>query len=282
MANHPVYFIRHNFDRNPVRDKILEKLFTNREIGIHFYNSGINPDSYPDRASKSALKTLKNAAASDCIIVAAYRDKDEIILGKPCKNGIVIKNGYSGDPNDGLELKTLQLENYYSIKFNELPLLSVLQPPFATIVHWHMAETAVNSFYLYKASGEKGPKPMNLGLLSGWHCEILCEEWLRLNKLLAKKLFKTGKFMKDLDIIGQARDGSRLLAQVKFESSQSQFNQFCAQWASTAAKGHKIYYFTSSKFDTNTYQGIRLISLDDVYNEIYVKDPAFIEALIYG
>ena len=282
MANLPVYFIRHNFDIDPLRDRILNDLFKNREIGIHFSNHGIDPASYPESTSRSALTRLKKAAANDCIIVAAYRDKSEIILGKPGRNGVVLKNEFSDDHKEMLEIKSLQLEETFLVNVDELPLLSVLQPPYATLVQWHVAETAVNSFYAHKESGEKGTKPLGLNLLSGWHCEILCEEWLRANNLLAYKLFKTGKSMKDFDIVGKDCKGMRVLAQVKFESFQSHFDQFCRQMCVTASNGHKIYYFTSSKLTSNASQGIDLISLDNVYNEMYAKNPGFIESLIYG
>lgn len=287
MSNLPVYFIRHNWQPEKNRQKIIDDLFKNKEIAIHFENKGIDVNSYTYRAARTALTILKKASTSDCIIVAAYMKKDEIILGKPSKTrDITLKNVKSDDNKDQIELKIIQLEECFEIEPEEMPLLSILQPPYATMVQWRKAEIAINSYFEYLVSGKKGSKPVSLRFMSGWHCEILCEEWLRLNKVLKYKLFHTGKFMKNLDIVGKAFDGKLVLSQVKFESTESQFKDFCAHCSSSLSSGNYIYYFTSresiSNFKSKTPQGINLISLDDVYQYIYADDSDFIESLIYG
>lgn len=287
MSTLPVYFIRHNWYENN-RTKIIDELYGKREIAIHFENKGLDLDEYIEKGAKSALNNLINASQTDCIIVAAYKNKANILMGKPNKAGITIETRFSDDGKEQIELKIIQLEaSSYEVKPEDMPLLSVLQPPFATMVQWHMGEIAVNSYYEYLESGQsQGAKPVRWELLSAWHWEILCEEWLRIKNELKFKLFKTGKSMKHLDIIGKSFNGKLVLAQVKRESTEAQFKDFRMYCSGSSLDGNSIYYFTSrdsiSKFKTKVPNGINLVSLNDVYDDMIKKDPDFIRSLIYS
>lgn len=238
MKDKKVLFIRHNFDvrKNPEWVQIAETLYNNKQIGVHFWDYGFDVNKYAnDKAAKTSINYIIESSNSgaETIIVACYHGKDKILIGTPQKD--------SKDTTviAGLEIKHVQLENIKIISVNDFPLPFLIPPPYSTFVEWRKAKIAVNAFY-----NDKIPEISNdwLGYLSPGQLEILCEEWMRNTNKISYRLFKTGKSMKNHDIVGVDDKNDLVFAQVKYTCSDTDITSY---FDSDNSKNANKYFFTS-------------------------------------
>jgi len=264
-----VFYIRHNWKNRDDYDRITKELFDNERIGVHFKDTGhenaFNAKSYKEyRAGVVAINYLNECNDYSCLIVASYKDIDKILIGKPklgSKHCRKINNK---------EIKTLKLTETRKITISDFALPFLIAPPFSTFVHWSMAEKAVNTFYSNK---EKIIQP---DMLSAWHWEILCEEYLRRKNVLNMKLYHTGKSMKSFDIVGLDKNNNMIIAQVKYRAKKIEIEEFF----DLASKIHnaKSFFFTLKRFGDN-----RTINLDDVFNFFIGEEKKeYLSKMIYG
>jgi hypothetical protein len=206
---------------------------------------------------------LNDCSEKVSLIVASYRNHDRILVG------LSEIGSKQTEMLNGSQIKSLRLKKVKSVAMQEFPLPFLIAPPFATFVRWHMGRLAVNSFY-YGHS----PKP-KVELLSPWHLEILAEEWLRHKRLLSRKLFKTGKAMKDMDIVGLSSKGEYVLAQVKHSCSEEIVKAFLVKIDSL---DNTIGFFFTTESDVNDK---RVILFKDVFNDFEHEDN-YLKMLTFG
>jgi hypothetical protein len=153
------------------------------------------------------------------------------------------------------------------------------------MVHWEMGERAVNAFYENARSHNPNRFPIHPDFLTGWHWEVLCEEWLRQQGVLRFKLFQVGKFMKDFDIVGLTPKSEPLFVQVKFKGSEKDFKRFCQQ-GSSKAENQSAYYFDDEKnvaaFSKLKPDWVTLVAIQTVYQDFLAGNSDFLRSLLYG
>lgn len=267
-----VFYIRHNWKNRDDYDRITKELFDNKRIGVHFKDTGhenaFNAKCYKDnRAGVVAINYLKECNENpSCLIVAFYKGIDKILIGKPERGSKECRK------INNKEIKTLDLTQTREITISDFAHPFLIAPPFSTFVHWSWGEKAVNTFYSNK---EKIIQPE---MLSPWHWEILCEEYLRRKNDLNMKLYHTGKSMKSFDIVGLDKNNNMIIAQVKCSANKIQIEEFF----DLASKFHnaKSLFFTFKEvgdFRDN------VIDLDDVFNFfITEREKEYLSKLIYG
>lgn len=289
-----VYFIRHKW--NEQWNTIVDYLFDKRLIAIHFDNNlKWDPKKYTSKGPKSAFNALTNLSATGGIVIARYQTKDEALIGEIAP-GATKEIHDRPDSNGSLkELKILQLQNWHSFTINEFSLPFLLSAGQGTISRWHMAEKAVNAVYNHITQNKAGFSnikqiPPSMELLSGWHYEVLCEEWLREKNIISRKLFKTGGSLAcyDLVAIGPAINNSQIIyCQVKYDGKDADFKKF----ADGASDCNALYYFFASeanKYKLNNLLNshgnktrITLESIETVYDYFYKKTYGYLQKLIF-
>ena len=223
------FFIRHNTGMG-VDDATRQRLWRERRIAIHFPHdrnakrgardsSSINPDDYLGTA-KSRMRTLVELAKDGGYVCAQHYPHDRWMLGlvRP-ESKIELLKGRCIDGRRMAVLKTLRLSNVRLVHPLDYAVLSVGRPRQGTVTRWHRAQKTVQSLV------EGRRRRPSLSDLAPSQQETLCGEFLRLPQAaalglprLAHLLLPTGRTMKDIDIIGTATDGKKLLAQVTLHS----------------------------------------------------------------
>jgi len=252
-----VFYIRHNWKEN-LFDSISNELFKENKIGVHFekVNDFKNPDAYNYKSARTSINYMNECNDNDNIlVVASYKFQDVIFIGKPEKGSFRVE-----DINKK-QIKTIKLKDIKKIKINDFSLPFLVAPPFATMVHWKMGEKAVNSFY-YKSKNK--PITVTLDMLLPWQMELLCEEYLREQKILNSKLYQTGKYMKDFDIVGTGKDSKIVIAQVKYKSTPEVITEFFKQCESI--KNSEPYFFTSCDNDKLHKNQVHFSPLEVVFH----------------
>ncbi len=185
------------------------------------------------------------------------------------------------------QLKILGLTDIVRIKIHDFPLPFVMAPPFGTAVRWKMGERAINSFYRRSSGENKSEREVRLDYLTAWQLEVLCEEWLRKNGHLQFKVFHTGKFLKDFDIVGIDKQGRSLYAQVKYSASSKDVEKFFRTvkgFEKDKVHGSKLFFFAKESdlvSMKSKAEGIELVSIEDVF-ESFKSEKRFLEYLTYG
>ncbi len=148
-----------------------------------------------------------------------------------------------------------------------LPFL--IAPPFLTMAKWEMGKQAVNSFYFNETP------ELTLDLLEPRHSEILAEEWLRRNKLLLYKLYRTGETMKDFDIVGLNEKNELVVVQVKYDCKNSEIEDFIEKVE--LMRNTNGYFFTKK----DDFKHKSVFSLNKIFND-FNNDKEYLSALISG
>jgi hypothetical protein len=262
-----VYFIRHNWD-GPQWTQVISTLFQANRVGVHFDEvqppaDPFDPNQYSEKAGRTAIRYLSQCSDEQALVVGAYRNHDRILIGLSEVNS---KQALS---INGIQIKSLQLTNVRTITMDEFPLPFLIAPPFSTMVQWDKGTLAVNSFYF-----NQNPE-LAVDLLSPWHLEILAEKWLRRRGLLTRKLYKTGKSMKDMDIVGISPHGRYVVAQIKFSCKDEVISAFFER----VQQLHNTfgYFFTKD----SVMQHERLILLTNVFDE-FQNEQSYLRGLIFG
>lgn len=227
------YFVRHT-EKLDIDLGTRLQLWKDRRIAIHYPqdrngkiqskdNPSLKPDHYQGKA-KSCIKILGELAKAGGYVCAQFYQKEQLMLGivRPDSDPKLFfgkwgaKNGRQGRT---AVLKTLKLTKVKFVDPNNSAVLLVGRPQQGTIMRWHRAGKKVENLI------EGRRTKLQLSDLHYTQQEILCSEFLRLSNSkslglprLAHLLLPPGHTMKDIDIIGIAADGKKLLAQVTFKS----------------------------------------------------------------
>jgi len=225
------YFVRHNTGMDiDATTRCL--LWEEQRIAIHFPHqkdgtlgpedqTSLDPEDYEGQGRK-CLRTLVELAKSGGYVCAQHYPHEECLLGliEPNSN-IELLKGRWGDQNDLAArtaiLKTIKLKKCKVVNPLDYAVLAVGRPRQGTIARWLLARETVENLV------ENRQSMPELSDLTPRQQEILCSEFLRLPEAasfglpqMAHLLLPPGHTMKDIDIIGIATDGKRLLAQVTF------------------------------------------------------------------
>jgi hypothetical protein len=269
----PVYYIRHNW-KGQKYQTIIKTLFEDHKIGIRFEDTQkyqkdpFDPKSYDTRAGKTSIKYLNECNESESLIVAAYKDHNEILIGKSETSSIGLWS-----PND-IEIKYLKLTDVKEVTIDDFLLPFLIAPPFSTFVKWHVGDIPVKTFFFAKK------KLFKIEMLSPWQLEILAEEWLRKRGIIKYKLYNTGKYMKLFDIVGVDNKCNHIAVQVKYTCSKKEVNEFFDKIDSLKnVKGYFIYKEIKDK--DKILDDERLITFKSVIND-FSNDEEYLEKLCYG
>lgn len=262
-----VFYIRHNWGLGEFSG-LNQRLFDSKKICIH-YEDVVNPfdrKQYRGSTAKTAIDYINRVSDHETLIVASYAGQEEMLIG------ISVLGSKYIETVENSQLKVIQLRDAKVVRRHEFPLPFVIPPPFSAFVRWRMGEAAVNSFYFEQAQEPK------LNMLLPWHLEILSEEWLRKQKLLRHKIFQTGKYMKDFDIVGVNTDGEYVIAQVKYRATDAEVDHFFKQAEPLAGKNS--FFFAGNRL---AYAGSgRVIHLQEVFDEFTEAEPEYIQHLYLG
>lgn len=255
------YFVRHT-ERMSVRDEDLQDLWNQNKIAIHYPdrlgddksvdNDSKNPDDYPSRNPKAAMRALRELADNGGYVWAESRvDKKKAKVGRVRPGQIEIyrakwTNTIDNPDREGTDaaLKTVQLEDVRTIEMNEAIGLRAGIPRQGTIVRWRKCGTRL-------AALVEGTSPSpEWGSLSTEQQEAACAEFLRHHEgnhpRVEFLLLPVGRTLKDVDIYGLDSEGHKVLAQVTYhEPGNKQFREKLEKLKDYASNdsGVKLVYF---------------------------------------
>lgn len=242
-----VYFIRHN----NLGGSIAKDLYKANRIGVYYANVGKANSFKADSYSNAAIHKLKEVSdedilgynteykgsaaqkaityldemTPDSIVVASFKIENEIkiLIGNPGTKDV---KDMKSDNDFDCEIKYIQLENTekHTVSIDTFPHPFLVPPLSSTICIWKAGKVVVNA-YISRNYPQLQEKDW-VDLLLPQQQEIICEEWLRINKDLKYKLFKTGVTLKDFDIVGLNSEGKYILAQVKYSCSYNEIRKF--------------------------------------------------------
>jgi hypothetical protein len=230
MNTHQTYFIRHT-DKLDVDEATRVELWRQNKIAIHYPqdrngkiksedNASLKLDDYEGKG-RSCMKILSELAKNGGYVCAQHHQRDDLVLGIVRPQQIKLFRGKWGSKKGRVAiLKSLHITNVKKLDPVDYAVLLVGRPRQGTVARWHRAfETKIVEDLV---EGRK--RNPELSDLHYTQQEILCSEFLRLKNSglpqLAHLLLPTGQTMKDIDVIGIAKDGKRLLAQVTFKTQK--------------------------------------------------------------
>jgi hypothetical protein len=280
------YFVRHNTGIW-IDDNTRRRLWKERRIAIHYARdpytkkkmsrdcSSINPDDYAGKG-KSCMKILVELAREGGYVCAEHRLYTDWMVGFVRPNSKI--KLLEGKYRDGCEfggqtavLKTLRLTKVEQVKPLDYAVLSVCRPR-ATISQWHKVSKRIENL----VEGRTSERQLS-DLIPGQQ-EIFCSEFLRLPQAvsfdlprLAHLLVPTGRTMRDIDIIGIAADGKRLLAQVTFdqvENAQKKIDQLLPYGDPTGT--HLILFCECA--DRTEQKGVTIFPIQQAY-DVFTSTP---------
>jgi hypothetical protein len=274
------YFIRHT-EKLDVNGDTRRQLWEGHRIAIHYpenrngkLKSKDNPSREPSDyrgKGKSCVKILNNLADTGGYVCAQYYQQEKLMLGIVRPNSkITLLKGKWGTKNgrQGRQavLKTLHLTKVKFVEPINSAVLLVGRPQQGTIMRWHRAGDAIEN--LIKGRRTK----RQLSDLHYTQQEILCSEFLRLSNSksfdlprLAHLLLPPGHTMKDIDIIGIATDGKKLLAQVTFKSLKDCHEKF-EQLLPYRNPRHSHLLFFCDCDDSLIKDGVRIFPIRKAYD----------------
>jgi hypothetical protein len=227
------YFVRHNTGID-IDDATRSRLWKERRIAIHFPyrrwegklppqdESSITPEDYTGSA-RSGMRKLVELANAGGYVCAQHHPHEEWMLGfvQPGSRIELLKGKWAdtgSSPGRTAVLKTLRLSKVKLVDPLQYAVLQVGRPRQGTIRRWPRAGKTIENLV------EGRTNEPQLSDLTPAQQELLCSEFLRLAEAaslgvprLAHLVLPPGRTMKDIDILGVARDGKRLVAQVTFE-----------------------------------------------------------------
>jgi len=220
MSEEIVYFSRHQ-DPWQAADgtDILKWLWENERIGICYTGDGGWEEKNYNRAGKYALRHMMKLNSVPLVVVAAYpglfnqyHESPRIRIGTSIPHSRAIFFN---------KIKSVALHIHKEVGIEDFPLPFLIPPPFYALVKWPSASRAVLAFL----NDENIPIDA-IESYTGWHLEVVAEEWLRTTGSLVRKYYKTGGSMKFFDLIGETVDGHPVLVQVKYKTKQIILERF--------------------------------------------------------
>jgi len=270
------YFIRHNTGMD-ISDETRRRLWDEQRIAIHFPqqkngklaakdNASVNPDDYQGQAKK-CMRIFEELANDGGYVCAQHYPHEDWLLGLVNPNSkIELFNGKVAERwgDRTAVLKTLKLTKCRLVKPLDYAVLAVGRPRQGTMSRWHLAGKTVESLVEHRRS-----KPQ-LSDLTPSQQETLCSEFLRLPESkalglpgLIHLLLPPGRTMRDIDLIGIAEDGKKLLAQVTFAPLTS-VGWKCDRLLPYGPDAHLLLFCDCQQ--QQTQKGITIFPMQKVYD----------------
>lgn len=219
------YFVRHTRTLAAERED-LRTLFDRDRFAIHYPGPGetdlrtIDPSEYPSGSSdRTAMKTLNTLLQNGGYVWAQYYFTPLVKIGFVEPNTEVeffdsTWARYESRLGDPAILKAVPMTKVRTIKSGEQMVLRATRPRQGTISRWPSAGQRVE----YAVEGRK--LELSWKNLSPSQQEVACAEFLREESsqlpTLSTLVLPPGRTLKDIDIVGVATDGEKLLAQVTY------------------------------------------------------------------
>jgi hypothetical protein len=236
------FYIRHSSKLDLDKDT-LDHLWGNNLIAIHYPsfrddelididipdNDSLDPRDYMG-TGKTSMNILTELSRDGKYVFASYGHQGDCKVGE-VKPGSPLrvhygkwgeKWGYSGRV---AAIKYLELVNVKQLTPKESINFKAVHPRQGTAVHWN----AIGQKVKYSVTGEKPKK--NVEYLSPTELEVMCSEYLRsavcskgINRIQSLQL-PVGRTLVDVDIVGNDKDGNRVIAQVTNGKEKSKVNK---------------------------------------------------------
>lgn len=213
-----------------VIEEAVDHLWANDKIAVHCPGvdgskgapdkTSIEPNDYDERTDKQNIRVFKEMNESGGYIWAEYRNKVDVKIGKILPRSFEpYETKWQKFPSRIAVLKTLQIDKSSIKILHPIDAISLRasRPQQGTVRHWHRAESKLRSLV------DNDCPQKSWGWLSPPQQETACSEYLRTYHfsncpVLAHLLMPVGRILKDIDILGYATDGKRILAQVTYAS----------------------------------------------------------------
>lgn len=273
------YFIRHT--GISVDDTVLEKLAKECVIAIHYPdfvdgrdehqdNDSLDPEDYP-RSQGRIIGRFVELGKSGGYVCATYRTTRDVLIGfvdPGTKVKLDRRFRWDGDTRRKAILKTIRVQRAKWIPTSEHAIVSAGRPRQGTFVRWHRAGDVIERLV------EGRPLEARVENLTPDRLEMMCSEYLRTN--IAKRaglpklkfaLMPVGRTMRDVDILGAAEDGRKILAQVtKHEPHGPDFDDKLQRLKLTKGKANEhLIMFCDTPRNTVIEDGVHLVSIKQIY-----------------
>ena len=211
-----------------VSKTVISQLHKENTVAIHFPGNGaddlrsVNPDDYPNRADRHAIKLFVELARQGGYIWTQYYTESTAKVGyiRPSTN-IVFRTEKWENTSDPMRLgrpailKTLQMFKVRSFTPDKMLSLRACRPRQGTISRWPSAHGVLQAV----VDGTK--VDLKWEHLSPSQQEVAFAEFLREHDIaempkLEMLLMPLGRTLKDVDLYGVAKDGKKIFAQVTF------------------------------------------------------------------
>jgi hypothetical protein len=272
------FFVRHSGYLG-VENKMLEEMYKDRVIGIHYPWDKHNKDR-KDRDSESedpndyeggargAMRTLVELARDGGYVCAQYRDHESLLLGKVRPDSrIELRRGIWSKMHPDQEgkvaiMKTLQLDDVKEVKERDYQTILVGRERQMTICRWQIVGELIKEL----VQGESS-RPSLRRLIPSQQ-ETMCSEFMRSPHsglpTLVHLLLPVGRTMKDVDIYGFATDGRRIFGQVtysEFQRASPKFKRLCDH----GQEGHHVFFCKARHQEV--LDGVTVFPIEDVFRE---------------
>jgi hypothetical protein len=230
-----------------------------------------NPEDY-EGGHKRAISALQRLAFEGGYVCAHYVEQDKWLMGfVPPKSKVQLFAG-SWKPesrpkgHNGIAIiKTIRLHKARLVSPHDFAALQSAQPRQGTIMRWPSVGDLVESIV------SKQKRKVTFDRLGADDQESVCAEFLRLGKIkqnilpkLACLLRDVGRTMKDLDILGIASDGKRIMAQVTHYSLEASREKLEKLKKYQSSRGSHLLLFCDSKKRTKI-DGVTVFPIREVY-----------------
>jgi hypothetical protein len=280
------YFARHS-GKLALGNESLKRLRGENKIAIHYPwladcpdaredeipdATSLNPNDY-GRAGKSALGALLEASESGGYVCGTFRDSASAYLGKIMPGTPIALDSdvwQTTDHRNGRKaiLKTLRVDKWIEVPASRQLLLLAIAPQQSTFCRWDAIGERVRFLI------EDLPIEKNVGGLHSIQQEVMCAEFLRGTyhidgfPRLASLMMPVGRTLKDIDILGVADDGQRLLAQVTYGTREEKLSRLREYQQGESI--HLIYFCNESSLRKE--DGIWIVPLRIAYEQFIASD----------
>ncbi|MDE0470907.1 MAG: hypothetical protein OXH57_03110 [Ekhidna sp.] len=268
------FFCRHSSELD-IDKETHNHLWENDFIAVHYPKSkngneesdcdSIDPNDYAGPAKK-AMNALHKISKDGGYVFSVYENQDNYKIGfvEPNTEIEIVKGkwGYKNDVQGRTALlKAIKFKK--SIELNPLDALPLTcaQPRQGTICVWHKAGKKVQNLM------DGINKPKKLSDLTPDLQEVLCSEFLRTGldsslPKLSSLLTPVGRTMKDVDIIGLAENGKRVIVQVTYSFEPQEKISRLKKYTNENKTDLIIFCKTDNPREN---EGVMIYSLDEVF-----------------
>jgi hypothetical protein len=251
-------YIRHNFGQYK---EVLECLWTNRLIAIHYADiESTNPDDY-EVAGKRSMRRLSQYCKSGAIVGAAYTAfiHDKMLVGE-IEIGSIIKPCHVNTNTNGvcLVLKVVEIKNPKVVSYEDYPLLLAIQPRLGTVMGWPSAEKYLAAILAGRCLDR------DVSSLAPGQLEVMCYEYLRCQGILKALLLPIGRTMMNVDIFGLGENGENVIAQVTQSNDQKTIEEKFKRLKSEKFQNSKLFFFGPEQCRINN-QGVNYVAIEEVF-----------------